>query len=121
MSPRVGTISDPRVDRRGREAAGGKTLADTAICRANDIAVSAMDRLAFVVVTRLLRLHARGTSRASLTRMVGDATPSFVDPQTYAVIGAAMEMHRELGCGYLETVYRAALSMEFEARSGPSC
>lgn len=49
--------------------------------------------------------------------MVSDATPSFVDSQTYAVIGDAMEVHRELGCGYLETVYRAALSMEFEARA----
>ena len=49
--------------------------------------------------------------------MAGDAPPrSFVDPQTYAIIGAAMEVHRELGCGYLETVYRAALRVEFEAR-----
>ena len=49
--------------------------------------------------------------------MAADAPPrSFGDPQTYAIIGAAMEVHRELGRGYLETVNRAALRVEFEAR-----
>ena len=41
------------------------------------------------------------------------------DPDTYAIIGAAMEVHRILGCGFLEAVYRAALIVELQLRSIP--
>ena len=61
------------------------------------------------------RVHPVGTPRVCDCRM--EESPR--DPQTYAIIGAAMAVHRELGCGFLEAVYRPAFEIELRDRGIP--
>jgi len=40
--------------------------------------------------------------------------------EVYSIIGAAMEVHRNLGCGFLEAVYQEALEIELQAHDVPA-
>jgi len=52
-----------------------------------------------------------------MTQIVGST--QLRDPQTYAIIGVGMEVHRSLGAGFLEPVYQAAFGWELAARAIP--
>ena len=39
--------------------------------------------------------------------------------ESYKIIGACMEVHNELGCGFLEAIYQEALAIEFSIQNIP--
>jgi len=49
--------------------------------------------------------------------MRDDSQPN--DSRTFAIIGAAMEVHRVLGSGFLEVFYRDAMAIECDLRGIP--
>jgi len=46
-------------------------------------------------------------------------TDLILKDEAYAIVGAAIEVHRELGSGFLEAVYQEALQMELHERGIP--
>jgi len=51
--------------------------------------------------------------------MKENTTDLIYKDEVYAIVGAAMEVHTLLGCGFLEAVYQEALEIELATRSIP--
>lgn len=52
-------------------------------------------------------------------RQLVESEANGADPETYAIIGAAIEVHRWFGPGYLEAAYQKALAIELRLRGIP--
>ena len=60
-----------------------------------------------------------GWHASNATPILGDMRTASDDPESYAVISAAMEVHRCLGHGFLEPVYRDAMRRELSLGAVP--
>jgi hypothetical protein len=69
----------------------------------------------FVVKQVIMASFRTKEMNPQISQMVADSR----DQQTHAIIGAAMEVHRQLGPGSLEAVYQQSLAIEFSARTIP--
>jgi len=61
---------------------------------------------------KLMQTTDQGTKNIRNTSLV-------LKDEVYAVIGAAIDVHRELGCGFLEAVYQEAMEIELLNRAIP--
>ncbi|MCE9582065.1 MAG: GxxExxY protein [Planctomycetes bacterium] len=66
---------------------------------------------------RQLKARLNGLDRRGLRERLGGH--EVFDPETDQIIAAAIEVHRSLGPGLLESIYEAALVTEFELRGIP--
>ncbi len=48
--------------------------------------------------------------------MSGCRSDLLLKDEVYAIVGAALDVSNELGCGFLEAVYQEALEIEFRSR-----
>jgi GxxExxY protein len=46
-------------------------------------------------------------------------TKLLLKEEVFEIVGAALEVHNNLGCGFLEPVYQEALEIEFDLRKIP--
>lgn len=70
--------------------------------------------------TNLRRMPGRETERFKSIDQndeVGSPNRYILEEETYAIIGAAMEVYYKLGNGFAEPVYQEALAIEFELRN----
>lgn len=61
-----------------------------------------------------LPMDSRANSIDAITKNLSER-----DPRMYELIGVAIEVHKQLGCGFLESVYQEALSIELGLREIP--